>query len=405
MRFVCLTILLMNVGLIVAAFVTWDGRRTMFGVPLGVDYSCFHAAGLLLDRGQAERLYDLDLQDKVHRELHPATLSFERMPFVNPPFFALLFWPLAKLPYSVAYGVWLALTVALFAGGWWLSLRGTPGLSRRDRSMAWLLALSFEPFIVECCIGGQSSAFGFFWIALALDCERRRQPFAAGLAWGMCLYKPTFLLLVVPMCLVTRRWRQLAGFVVTSLALAAVSWATVSAVGCREYSRLALEFLHQSAGTRSVFRHAKYVDLVSAFRLWAGETLSAVDLLLLASLSGALLVALIHAWWRNTDGETDSSSTNEWLWAATLTATMVVNVHMAIYDTLPVLLSLLLIARNATPLRLPEGSLRRLLAAVYLAPWVSVIAAERFGFQAMSWVLVGLCLFLLFACHRPPARE
>jgi len=44
---------------------------------------------------------------------------------------------------------------------------------------------------------------GFFALALAFREEVRKRPFVSGLALSICLYKPTLLLLFLPMLLIT----------------------------------------------------------------------------------------------------------------------------------------------------------------------------------------------------------
>src|SRR5437763_12599852 len=104
-----------------------------------------------------------------------------------------------------------------------LTLNTLPSLPSADRSLILLLALAFEPFIMECWLGGQLSAFGFFCVALALRLDLAGRPFRSGLVLGLCFYKPTLLVLLLPMLVVGRRFRTLAGMAATGLALLGVS--------------------------------------------------------------------------------------------------------------------------------------------------------------------------------------
>jgi hypothetical protein len=89
--------------------------------------------------------------------------------------------------------------------------------SIEHRWLVVLLAVSFEPFLFECWIGGQLSAVAFFSYALCYYFLKKDKPLLAGVVLGICFYKPTLLLLMVPMLLAGRQWLMLAGMTLTGL--------------------------------------------------------------------------------------------------------------------------------------------------------------------------------------------
>src|SRR5689334_17979769 len=90
-RFVCLAVLAFSLALLVVSFATFDGSRTAFGPALGADFSGFYAAGTLLREYPPERLYDFDLQDRIYHRVLPEAPAEEKLPYVYPPFFTLVF--------------------------------------------------------------------------------------------------------------------------------------------------------------------------------------------------------------------------------------------------------------------------------------------------------------------------
>ena len=62
---------------------------------------------------------------------------------------------LTPLPYDIAVGVWLVITMGLYVGGVLLMLKTCPALDQAHRWLVVLLAVSFEPFLFECWLGGQ----------------------------------------------------------------------------------------------------------------------------------------------------------------------------------------------------------------------------------------------------------
>ena len=150
----------------------------MFGPPLGADFAGFYSAATLLETAPPERLYDFSLQDAIYHTLLPDDPA--HLPYLHPPFVALAFRPLARLPYARAFGIWLLLSGGLYLAGVALTLAVVRSLSRADVVLVLVTALSFEPFIMECWMGGQLSAFGFCCVALALYCLENGRPVAGG---------------------------------------------------------------------------------------------------------------------------------------------------------------------------------------------------------------------------------
>lgn len=435
LRVVSLTVLAMNGLMLAVSIGTWDGTRTVFGPALGADFTGFYVAGTILNGESPERLYDLELQSQLYHQLLPGTPAEERLPYVYPPFFTLLFRPLAVLPYSLSYLVWLAMSVALFLGGFWLIVQDTPTLVGRDRLTALLLCLSFQPLVIECWLGGQTSVFGLFWLTLALWCDRRGRSLACGLALSVCLYKPTLLLLLLPLLAIAGRWRNLLGFAVGAaswlgLSLLVVGWQT-----CVEYGLLLTQFTKATSGESTVLRSWKYVDLMSFIRLITGEFSPAGKVALLV-VAVAVLFRLALAW-RRIVAASDSDSVGcvesaertvigdsisrrcvlvaqdraaTWqVWASTITWTLVLNLYVGIYDSVLVLPGLLLtidVLRSSTDPRqgpFPRG-FKRVLVLVYLTPWVSQSLALSLGFQPFTLVLAATAAYQLQVAQRPQGQ-
>ncbi|MGH9853500.1 MAG: glycosyltransferase family 87 protein, partial [Blastocatellia bacterium] len=206
-----------------ASFATQASGRTVFGPQLGADFGAYYIAGKIFNSVSPGRIYDRDLQRKFYHELFPSAPPGEELPYVNAPFFALPFPVLARLEYPLAYLIWILISLGLYVSGFTLLWRTLDAMPEDTYLVALLLALSFMPFLAECLAGGQTSAFGFFFLALAISCERRGRPLMSGAALSLCLYKPTLLLLILPMLVITRRFSTIAGFVIGGLLLAATS--------------------------------------------------------------------------------------------------------------------------------------------------------------------------------------
>ncbi len=127
------------------------------------------------------------------------------------PFLSLAFWPLAQLPYSVAWPLWAAIAAAAVAAFVWLW---------PDRQTA-ALACCWSGGLWAAWSNGQDLLLILLWIALALRLHEKR-PFLSGLLLALCAAK-FHLFLFLPLLLWQHRlWR---GFATGAAALLAVSFA------------------------------------------------------------------------------------------------------------------------------------------------------------------------------------
>jgi hypothetical protein len=399
-RFVCVTVLLLSLVLLVVSFVTAEPNgKTLFGPPLGADYAGFYTAGTILNRHESTSLYNRAEQDRIHHEVHPFLRLEETAPYVHPPFVALAFRPLARLPYAWSFAVWLFISLALYLAGLVLTLRTLPALSAADRLTALLLALSFEPFVMECWLGGQLSAVGFFCLAAAVALDRSDRPFASGLVLGLCLYKPTLLVLVLPMLLAARRFWTLLGVALTAAALGLLCLGAVGWEGSRAYLDVLLGFTRTTTQSGALeLRTWKYVDLNAFTRLLLhGPSLG--QRLLLLALALPPFLALLRAAWKLDQRDEVS---RQLLWSATLLGTPVLNLYVGIYDSILAVLGALLLAgvlRQRAP-ALPPG-LRAWLVALYVVPWFTQpLARSPLGLQPLTLVLFGLTIYSLWLIRR-----
>lgn len=394
-------IVLTGLALAVSLFCTSDRGRTSFGIPLGADFAGFYVAAEILNRGQTQQLYDRSLHDHLYHELLPNEDKNDSIPYVHPPFVAGLLKPLAQLPYPVAVGIWQIITVSLYVAGNWLLLKSISWQPGRERSLIILLALSFEPFLFECWIGGQLSAVAFCCFALYFAAMQRGKPLLAGMGLGLALYKPTILLLIVPLLVVGRRWRVIAGMTLTGLALVLISVLLVGWDVNVGYLNVLLSFQKSTSGGDLQIRTWKYVDLNHCLRLLLGND-SAVRLPLLAVSSLIPAFLLARLWWRH--DRLDETS-RRGLWAATVTWTPVLNLYFGIYDSILLVQSLIITAamlrlQPDSKAPLTESGFAYLALAIYVAPWFSQNLAALTGVPVYTLLLITLGSFQLRGIFR-----
>jgi len=204
------------------ACVLGPGNLDRNGQVIGTDHTAFHTAAVLLADGRGPALFDYpevpEFQSK-QEELtgKPGFLDSYR----NPPFYALLYLPTARLPYLASYAAWAVIGLLVLVAGL-VAIRG------RDirGPLAW--ALSFYPTFAAVSFGQNTLlSFGVFALVYRLIAMERR--FLAGLTAGLLVYKPQLLFGLGLWWLfrLRRYWPAIAGAASTGLGLAVLSWAVV----------------------------------------------------------------------------------------------------------------------------------------------------------------------------------
>src|SRR6266498_153538 len=250
----CLLLICVNSLLIGFSFTR---RLTLSGAPFGGDFVEFYTAGKILNEYGSHRLYDFQLQDDLTREFLPSGLA---IPFVTPPYVAILFSPLAYLPLRLAYLTWILISIALYIGAITLALR----LELLPRGITFLVCLGFPPFFMLVIAGGQISAIGCFIFALWLYLMRRQRKLSAGAVLGLLLYKPTLVVFLLPALLFGRQFRTLIGFTAVSGLLIMLSIWMIGPAGLIRYLAILREF--SSLVGVGYTRSAMHADLAAFVR-------------------------------------------------------------------------------------------------------------------------------------------
>jgi len=395
-KFVCGAFLTIYLAALAVSFATQSNGRTVYGPPLGADYASFYVAGKIYAEIAPAQIYNRAVQTQLYQELTHNLDTSSGLPFANAPFFVLPFAALSRLPYTWSFATWMILAAALYIGGMRLVWASTDHLPRDAWVTVLLLGVTFVPFLLESLTGGQVSAFGFFSLSLAFFLEKRRRPYLSGAALALCLYKPTLLLLILPMLFFTRRWRTLAGFAIAAAALAAVSILAVGWGGWISYLNALLYFTGESTAAASGLRTWKYIDFNSFYRLLVGGYPLVRWGLTLATVI-ALGPKLIRAWQQGSRGKPDGQAL---LWALTISWTTVLNFYVGIYDSVILVLSAILSADvlfggRESPADGLAVEYKYLLLLLYVTPWFTEFVAAAIHIQIMTLVVTAYGLYLL----------
>jgi len=254
------------------------------------DFAAFYTAA----KSDWTSLYDLDRQYQIQSEFAPAPR--ERMAFYfYPPFFAVLFKPLAWLSYGQAFASMILFDLLLLGFALSILIRHLD-LSRNQGR--WLVFTTFINFAVYfCLLKGQTSFISLLLLVLYVvavngSTERR---YRAGIWSALLCFKPPLAIVPVVVLCVRRYWNALLTFaiclaVLGVISIALVGWSGIAAwleISKRVASGEAMDYAHNHHNLRAII----YFLAGSPVRdfIWVGVT--------------ALLFALIVAYARRLNSD------------------------------------------------------------------------------------------------------
>lgn len=270
---------------------TARGLNDYAGRALGTDFSNVYAAGVAVSHGDPTSPFDIWRQYKNEQAVFGP--QAELYGWHYPPYFLLVAWGLAQLPYVPALILWQSGSLLLYLASLRLLLRKTaPGLLK-DR--LWIpLALGFGAVLVNL-LHGQNGFLtaALFASALALLDER---PLVSGLLFGLLCYKPQFAVVIPLVLAVTGRWRTFGAAAATVLVATAIVTLLFGVEIWPAFASSA-RFLREVGLEQGHTGFAKIQSVFAWVRLWGGPVTVAYALQLLSAC--AALVALVLIWRKN----------------------------------------------------------------------------------------------------------
>jgi hypothetical protein len=201
------------------------------------DFLSFYLSGKLIAQGRAADLYNA--QKREAETTHVATDAFVRpednpltptsapprtisrannlrLPNLYGPQFGLLFVPLARLPFLVAAQIWVALNLIVFFACISQVLKSCPSLVPYSQTVI-LCAVAFPP-LFHFFVRGQNSVLALACFTASFLALRAKQDWLAGMALGLLVFKPQFLVAIPIMLLLAQAWKPFAGLVISATA-------------------------------------------------------------------------------------------------------------------------------------------------------------------------------------------
>jgi hypothetical protein len=238
-----------------------------------------------------DQIYDQGILEQFQRQIGPGFT--DSYPFLYPPPFLVLFWPLGQIPYGVARPVWLVVSLAA-------ALFGLCGARWRQ---PLTLAGALAPATTVCMIYGQN---GLLSAALMIGGLRvvRTAPMLGGALFGLLIYKPQLGVLIPVALLAAGLWRAIAAAAASAAALCLVATALYGWGMWPEWLAAARGVARLSPADQAHFDRLMPTVSAAARRLGAGA--DAVTALQLAA-AGIACVCVWRCWRRNRGLDSDAA--------------------------------------------------------------------------------------------------
>jgi hypothetical protein len=328
--------------------------------PIALDYVAFWSGSHLALQGHAIDAYDVGKITAV--ETAALARSVGILPWLYPPMYLLLVYPLALLSYRLSATVFLGLTLLGFVGVCYATLP-----NRR----AALIALAF-PGAALVLTAGQNGLLTACFIGSGLVLLRRH-PLLAGVSFGLLCVKPHFAVLIPLALLCSKSWRALAATAATALAMFAVSvWAFGTATLMAWVNNMGLIAGYVDSGQATLARIPTFFAMA---RMLHVPTSLAYSLQAVSACVAAL--AVVYAWKRPCAFE---------LRAATLVcASLLVSPYLFDYDLTWYGILIVWFARYAIANGFQRGE-REWLALLWIAPFAGVALISHLNFQFLPLI-------------------
>jgi hypothetical protein len=187
----------------------------------GTDFLHFYTLGSLALAHRGTDLYNMKAQSELAAQRVPAAAGIQYLP-LYPPQVSILFAPFARLSYPWALICWLTLSALIYGLCGYTLWRACPNL-RKYRFTILILALAFPAFW-HLIAWGQTSAMALAYFTLAFFALQAQREFLAGLALGCLIFKPQLGVVAAVIFVDARRWRVIAGALLSASVQMAVAW-------------------------------------------------------------------------------------------------------------------------------------------------------------------------------------
>jgi len=278
----------------IANTLVWWNARELISQGYG-GFTAFYTAGKILVSGRGYLMYDLPAQWEVQKQIAPEVkIRSGPLPYVHPPFEAVLFAPFTFLTYSTAILLWTFFKLGILLAIPYVVTHASPLPRELPPWFLAVLSLGTYPVFVDFEQGHDAVLLAFLF-AIAFACLAKGRELTAGIALGLALFKFHLVVPLVVILWIAGKRHLVASFAATAIALLAVSLAIVGWNGVLAYPGYVLA-LNRIPGAGMVTPEY-LVNLRGLFTLFFGRA-PWQWLLLLVALGGVVWAGVL---WKKLD--------------------------------------------------------------------------------------------------------
>ena len=346
------------------------------------DFLPVYNSARLIAQHRAAELYDSNVQaDELHAIIGEPTRV--QIPNVYGPQVGLLFVPLAHFSFPIAAGIWVALSLLLYFACIYVAWSSCPELHPYAGLVA-IVSLAYPP-LFHFFVRGQISVLLLACFTAALLAMRAGRPWLAGLALGILVIKPQFLVAIPLILLLGGGGRIFAGLLVSAATQLVLARLYFGAVVMQSYVSL---LTHPWRWINSAELSLAPIQMHSLRAFWSLLVPSASVVFALYVLSSVVVLIMASHTWR-------SPAPLAFRFSALTFAAILVNPHLFIYDLLVLAPAFLLLTNwilgNAQSV--VSAPLKILLYMAFVLPLLGPLSSwthlqlSVVAFAALVWVL------------------
>jgi hypothetical protein len=338
------------------------------------DFVLYYSGARILNEGNGAQLYDLQVQREYQKEFGVANQNRD-LPFNHLPYELLALLIPAKFSFPVAHSLWAAINILLLAV---ILLRLFPFVEARHRWLFALMLFAYFPTLTALKMGQDSVITTFLLVETFVSLKRNRYAIAGGLL-ALGLYKPQFVLPMLGIFLLHRRWSSIFGFLFTGLLLGVLSLAMVGWNGLLGLFSLWLPMMQRG--------HVVWPELMTNLRglmymiLDLGGLSGATNILTLA-LSVLAYVMVLRLWPRSAD---ERNELFDLRFALAVVMTALISFHLYSYDGTLLAIPLIIMLNQVLKDPNPYPMRHRVFLAILIAWFVPLVPNILLSAASLAW--------------------
>jgi hypothetical protein len=346
------------------------------------DFLPLYVSAQIVAQGRASELYDQQAIAESIQTVAGQPIRV-RLPNLYGPQVALFVAPLTRFSFPTAARILVAANLLIYFACIYFVWKSCPAL-RPHFALVTICAIAFPP-LFHLFVRGQNSVLALACFTAAYLAFRAKQDWLAGIALGLLVFKPQFLVAIPLVLLLAHAWKPLAGLIIAAgaqLALARIYFGPAvmhAYIGTLWHISRVLGALELSLAPIQMHSLRSFWSLLIPWPQLA---------LAIYILGSIVVIAMAAAVWK-------SPAPLALRFSALTLAAVLVNPHLFVYDLLVLAPALLLLAGSTLTYPQPASSaaLKSLIYLTFLLPlfgplsqWTHLQLSVP-AFAAVLWLL------------------